>query len=155
VGDCKYKAKDSGRIKEHKRMRHDIDVRWYHCDIAGCAYKAKKGSSIKSHKKLRHKEAYAAMLRAKDQKDTASAVDLLMSAAVPVDQSTAVSAVAQPLPPSVVIEPIGESDQPTRNDLLTPPMPPPVPTAMPSMQPSLEMGMGMFQTQNWANAFDL
>ncbi|GMI05544.1 hypothetical protein TrLO_g11650 [Triparma laevis f. longispina] len=152
VGGCEYKAKDPGRIKEHKRMRHDIDVRWYHCDIEGCVYKAKKGSSIKSHKKLRHKEAYAAMLREKDKKDTASAVDLLMSAAAPVDTQPIVQPIIpMQLPPSVVIEPVGAADQPARNVLPPPPMPPPVPTSMPAMQPNIpELGMG-FVSQSWAD----
>ena len=47
---CEYKAKYPSYLKQHKAHKHDIDVKWYHCDIDECKAKFKNNSDLKKHK---------------------------------------------------------------------------------------------------------
>ena len=51
---CDYKTKNSSHLKEHKARIHDIDVKWYHCDIDNCKSKFKSNSHLKEHKAHKH-----------------------------------------------------------------------------------------------------
>ena len=53
VPNCPYQTKRPGNIKQHKRDVHNIDVRWYRCDM--CPYKAKQSSHLKIHRRDVHK----------------------------------------------------------------------------------------------------
>ena len=33
---CKYESKQAGNLKRHKSLKHDLDVKWYYCDVVGC-----------------------------------------------------------------------------------------------------------------------
>ena len=50
VVGCKFKAKNSSNLKQHKSNVHDIGVIWHHCDVAGCTFKSKHGGHLKRHK---------------------------------------------------------------------------------------------------------
>ena len=47
VTDCEYKCKQACTLRQHQANVHDMDVKWYHCDI--CEFKAKQASALRSH----------------------------------------------------------------------------------------------------------
>jgi len=49
---CSYKCKQKGHLKEHKQLKHNIDVVWHSCDL--CSFKCKKKSTLKQHKQYKH-----------------------------------------------------------------------------------------------------
>jgi len=51
---CEYKTNDNFNLKRHKAYKHDIDVRWYDCDVEGCQKKFKLTDDLKSHKARIH-----------------------------------------------------------------------------------------------------
>lgn len=55
---CDYKTKNKSHIKRHKSVNHNIDVKWFHCDIKDCDYKTKTNSQLKLHKLRIHTEIF-------------------------------------------------------------------------------------------------
>jgi uncharacterized Zn-finger protein len=51
---CEYKTNLSANLKRHKAQIHDIDVKWFYCDIDDCEFKCKSNSELKTHKAYSH-----------------------------------------------------------------------------------------------------
>ena len=47
---CDHKTKNNWHLKEHKALKHNIGVTWYHCDQPNCDKKFKHKGTLKMHK---------------------------------------------------------------------------------------------------------
>ena len=53
ISGCTFSCKKPSLLKQHKQIKHGIDVKWNYCDQKGCKYKCIRKSDMKLHK-LKH-----------------------------------------------------------------------------------------------------
>jgi hypothetical protein len=47
--ECEFKCKQKGNLKRHLAEIHDIDVKWFHCEMEECEFKCKQKGDLKRH----------------------------------------------------------------------------------------------------------
>ena len=53
ISGCTFSCKKPYLLKQHKQIKHGIDVKWNYCDQKGCKYKCIRKGDMKLHK-LKH-----------------------------------------------------------------------------------------------------